>query len=249
MEIVFALLGSSFLSGMTGSLHCVGMCGPLAGTLSFFVSDKSKNTIIQLTYNMGRLVSYSAIGLSLGFLGEGTNLVFSSLLPIQEIAAWIGILVLMLLGISLVFGKLPSSNVYLTKFISRFTKPILGELKEGSLSLKKTGSLGFVFGFLTGFLPCGILYPAFVTAFASGSPLLGSGIMASFFLGTFPLLFLFGIGFKSVFSKWRGQMIRYAGGTIIIISVFMILFRFQHNHTNHQTFPEKKQEHIHTHHH
>ncbi|BDA78657.1 membrane protein [Leptospira kobayashii] len=249
MEIHFALLGSAFLSGIAGSLHCAGMCGPLAGTLSILIPDKSKNTSLQLAYNSGRLVSYSIIGLLLGLLGEGTNLVFSKLLPIQEIAAWMGILVLLFLGVGLVFGKFAISNSYLTRLMGKVTKPILGDLKNNSLSSKKTISLGFVFGFLTGFLPCGILYPAFATAFASGSPFLGSAIMAFFFLGTFPLLFLFGIGFRSILTKVRGQFIRYAGGAIVIVSIFMILLRFQHNHEGHSTFTKETGEDIHCHSH
>ncbi len=253
MDITLTLLGSAFVTGLVGSLHCVGMCGPLAGTISLFSSDKSKNIFLQFAYNSGRLFSYSLIGMLLGALGERTNLTFSFLLPVQEVTAWIGISVLMFLGISLLFGKTPLSAGFLGKIIGKIAKPFLGELTSSKPGLSKTILLGFGFGFVTGFLPCGILYPAFVTAFASGNPLLGAGIMMCFFLGTFPLLFLFGVGFKTVFSKWRGKLVRYAGGVVVMVSIFMILFRFGHDHSGHSpaagTSSQEEMHHHHEHHH
>ncbi|MFB5650557.1 sulfite exporter TauE/SafE family protein [Leptospira wolffii] len=249
MEMLSALVISAFLSGLAGSIHCAGMCGPLAGTLSFFVSSdkKSSNVFLQLAYNLGRFFSYSLIGLLLGFAGEGTNATLAKLLPLQEAAAWIGVFALGILGIFLLFGKVPTSNQRLSKLISKFAKPILGELQGSSQSLGKIGKLGFYFGLLTGLLPCGILYPAFVTAFASGSPIHGAIIMSAFFLGTFPLLYLFGIGFKSMVSKLRGNATRYAGGFIVVVSILLILFRFQHQHGNHEEHSEPT--HNHSHHH
>ncbi len=251
MDLSFALFGAAFLNGLTGSLHCVGMCGPLAGTLTLFLSpsEKSKNSILQLSYNSGRLLSYSLIGLLLGFLGEGTNIVLSRLLPFQEIAAWIGIFFLAVMGLYLFFGKSPGSNMYLGRLMGKLAKPILGELRSGPLKSNRIVILGFSFGLLTGLLPCGILYPAFITAFASGSPLLGSAIMVSFFLGTFPLLFAFGIGFTSILSKFKGKIIRIAGGLAVVVSILMIAFRFGHQHGEHTNPIDSNIEHVHSHHH
>lgn len=251
MEVLYALLIAGFLSGLAGSVHCAGMCGPLAGTLSLFVSPEGKwgNTVLQFSYNSGRLVSYSLIGLLLGLIGEGTNQTLALLLPFQEFAAWIGIAALAVLGISMILGKSPTSNQRVSQLLSKFSKPILGELKDQTASSGKLIRLGFSFGLLTGLLPCGILYPAFVTAFASGSPLAGAAIMASFFLGTFPLLFIVGIGFRSIFSRLRGSVTKYAGGFIIAVSIFMILLRFQHNHSEMADPQSPSPEHSHHHHH
>lgn len=67
---MIALLFSAFVLGALGSVHCVGMCGPLA--LSLPVINKGKNTkiISVLLYNSGRAITYSSFGLLFGAMGK-----------------------------------------------------------------------------------------------------------------------------------------------------------------------------------
>src|SRR5476651_1937523 len=60
----------AFFIGLFGSVHCVGMCGPLALAVP---SLQTKGWLIvadKVSYNIGRVVTYSILGLLLGFLGK-----------------------------------------------------------------------------------------------------------------------------------------------------------------------------------
>lgn len=71
-----------FLIGLAGSLHCIGMCGPLAATL-----NGGRNII----YNTGRIFTYSLLGALVSFIGVG--LTFAGIQQFVSIAVGAGILV------------------------------------------------------------------------------------------------------------------------------------------------------------
>ncbi|TGJ99454.1 sulfite exporter TauE/SafE family protein [Leptospira semungkisensis] len=248
MELFLSLALASFLNGLTGSIHCAAMCGPLAGSLGlkFANSGKKKNRILQLSYNSGRFFSYTTIGLLLGFLGEVTNLSLSKLLPMQEFAAWIGAIALLFFGVAYLLGKNPNVSPYFGKAVSRFLSPLLKNSNANDSSVRNITFLGFGFGLFTGLLPCGILYPVFIISYASGSPLVGAMIMAGFFLGTFPALFLVGMGFRSFASKLQPNRMKIVGAFILLLSLFMIFQRFHHQHSaEHGDNPSSMHEHHH----
>ena len=60
--------------GFLGSFHCAGMCGPLA--LALPGSNGSMLSLVggRLTYNLGRVVTYSILGLIAGLLGHKFSL-------------------------------------------------------------------------------------------------------------------------------------------------------------------------------
>ncbi|EQA46863.1 DsbD family 2 [Leptospira broomii serovar Hurstbridge str. 5399] len=235
--MILPILGAAFLHGLTSSLHCVGMCGPFAGTLSLASGQRSRkeNAFLQLCYNLGRLGSYSLIGALLGFVGQGANLVSTELGFIREIAAWISGIFVIVFGLSLLLGGGVSSASasFANRILGKVARPILEALRENSDKPFRLGLIGFNFGLVTGLLPCGVLYPAFALAFATGSPLNGGAVMASFFIGTFPLLFAFGYGFRSLALKLKGNTARFAGTLVILIGIGWIFFRFGHDHSNH----------------
>ncbi|MGJ4747010.1 sulfite exporter TauE/SafE family protein [Leptospira sp. SA-E8] len=249
MELISAILFGSFLNGLTGSFHCLGMCGPLAGSLNLTLSPTDKKTspvLLQILYNLGRLVSYTSIGLGFGFLGNITNQSLALLLPAQEFAAWFGAGFILLFGVSILFQKDWTQNRFFSKVFSKVGSKLLKFRENKSPSSRL--AIGFMFGMLTGFLPCGILYPAFVMAFATGSPAFGALSMFFFFLGTFPLLFGFGLGFRMILAKFGKDKLKLAGFAIILLSISLMLFRM--NHTHHHSEPgEKMEEGGHHHHH
>ena len=60
----------AFLIGLLGSLHCVGMCGPLAFAINSNNENKWLMIIQKLSYNFGRALSYTFVGLLIGLLGK-----------------------------------------------------------------------------------------------------------------------------------------------------------------------------------
>ena len=75
----------AFIIGLFGSLHCVGMCGPLVMALPLTASDKKNVVLSSLTYNFGRTMTYATMGLIMGSLGwcislGGSQKIFSIVL-------------------------------------------------------------------------------------------------------------------------------------------------------------------------
>ena len=65
------MLLSAIIFGLLGSFHCIGMCGPIAFMLPIDRANKTKGFFQILSYHLGRLFTYSLIGLLFGFLGRG----------------------------------------------------------------------------------------------------------------------------------------------------------------------------------
>ena len=62
---------TAFSLGLFGSLHCAGMCGPIAMALPLSMKEKTSILAQSLIYNFGRIASYMLMGLVMGLLGWG----------------------------------------------------------------------------------------------------------------------------------------------------------------------------------
>ena len=169
---------SAILLGLMGSLHCVGMCGPIAFMLPVDRANNLKKFFQIFIYHFGRLLAYGIIGLVFGVLGKGLY-VFGMQ---QKLSIGIGILMILVVLIPYkTFNRYNFSKpVY--KIISKIKTRLGQELK------KKTPDTFLTIGFLNGFLPCGLVYMALFGAIAMGSPSKGGLYMVLFGLGTIPLM-------------------------------------------------------------
>ena len=163
----------AFVIGLFGSLHCVGMCGPVM--LAF--SGVNQKPLGFLMYHSGRIISYMLIGLILGGIGS-----FVSVLKIQQLSSLVlGIVILLLYGIPR-FRSNIERFYYNSKFYSLIKRVI-----ATNLSMRRRW---FISGVANGFFPCGLTYVA-----AAGAVLMtnfGEGLlfMLLFGLGTIPALLM-----------------------------------------------------------
>ena len=67
------MLYSALVLGLLGSLHCLGMCGPIVAALSLSGQAKGKGALFHLFYNSGRITTYFFIGMVAGWLGSLLN--------------------------------------------------------------------------------------------------------------------------------------------------------------------------------
>lgn len=172
------MLYSAFILGLISSLHCVGMCGPIAMMLPVDHQNKAKKVTQILTYHLGRLTAYSTIGLIFGLLGRGFFLAGMQ----QNMSIFIGVLMIVIV---LVPEKIFSKY--------NFSKPVykvIAGIKSslGSQFKKKSYQSLFTIGLLNGFLPCGMVYVALFGAIAMQSASLGVVYMLLYGLGTLPLM-------------------------------------------------------------
>ncbi|MDC6387506.1 sulfite exporter TauE/SafE family protein [Maribacter sp. PR1] len=172
------MLLSALILGFMGSLHCVGMCGPIAFMLPVDHSNNLKKAAQVSLYHLGRLLAYGIIGLVFGILGKGLY-VFGMQ---QKLSVAIGIFMIILV---LIPAKV------LNRFhISRPVYKVFSKIKSrlGKEFKKKTSDTFLTIGFLNGFLPCGLVYMALFGAIAMGNIVQGSAYMVLFGLGTVPLM-------------------------------------------------------------
>jgi len=178
MSISAQIIGPAFIMGLAGSLHCIGMCGPLA--LSLPVSHNNNLSRISggLIYNSGRILSYTSMGLIFGSLG---NVIIAPKWQ-NSLSIGLGMIILLYLLIPKKYFHLSTAATLGKPFM--LLRQQLGKLFQS----KKLSSLLFI-GVLNGFLPCGLVYLALTSSIISASPVNGAMFMLFFGLGTFPMMF------------------------------------------------------------
>jgi len=172
------MLYTAFIFGLISSLHCIGMCGPIAMMLPVDRTNRAKKITQIMTYHLGRLTAYATIGLFFGLVGKGLFLAGLQ----QKMSILIGIAMITIVLIQ---------EKRIAKF--NFSQPIfrfLSKIKQqlGSQFKNKGYKSLFIIGLLNGFLPCGMVYVALFGAIAMQSPVLGIFYMMLFGLGTMPMM-------------------------------------------------------------
>lgn len=208
MTAGIALMGITM--GMAGSLHCIGMCGPLA--LALPINNKTRWTrfLSGLAYNTGRTLTYFLMGVILGW--AGSRLVMTGYQQLFSVIC--GALILVSLTVA---QYLPEIKTF---------KPLKAVLKKQiSKIVSQTSSAKnlFLLGMLNGLLPCGLSYAAVASALIIGGPLASGTFMAFFGLGTIPLMLALMLGGQFLSFSVRARMKRAVPFFIGAVAVLMIL--------------------------
>ena len=213
MPISTELLGSAFVMGLAGSLHCIGMCGPLA--LALPVSHKNDLSRVTggLLYNSGRIFSYSLLGLLFGTLG---SFMFT--------AKWQSLLSIALGSLILIYLLVPKRWFHYSAHNS-FSKPFVFLRQElGKLFHAKKLSSIFFIGVLNGYLPCGLVYLALASSVVTGNPLAGVMFMLFFGLGTLPMMFS-AVFMGNYLNQSLRQKIRGSIPFLLLIMAVLLILR------------------------
>jgi sulfite exporter TauE/SafE len=202
----------ALLLGLGGSLHCVGMCGPLMfGSLlgkngqGFRVNDF-------LLYHTGRIGIYAIWGLTFGLIG--TSVKWFGIQQNISLSLGIGILAVLLLVKIFPRAEKTIADAIVPSFIRARLMPYLNAHFRAS---------SFMAGLLNGLLPCGLVYIALAGATASQDPLKGAGFMVFFGMGTLPLLAALLLLGKGLQIRVRQQMIKWYPVLIGCMALLLIL--------------------------
>jgi len=166
------------LLGLAGSLHCVGMCGPLMLAIPLPSSERRAVLLQMLVYHSGRILTYAALGLLFGLLGKG--MAIAGFQQVLSLAA--GSFIIAMAFVAWRFEQLVTA---LPGF-GAFTRSI--QQRMGHLIHNHPGSATFSLGLLNGLLPCGMVYAALAGAISTTNSMEGGIFMAIFGIGTLPLL-------------------------------------------------------------
>ena len=205
---------SALTLGFLGSFHCIGMCGPIAILLPEKSGSKLSIILGKIYYNLGRLFTYSILGLITGLIGFS----FSSNGLQSELSIFAGIAVL-IYSLILIFGLQPISHTSAYgKFYSVFRKQFKKLFsKNSSLTL-------FLIGVMNGLLPCGFVYIALMGALSTGNPLNGMAYMAMFGLATFPAMIA--VSFIGNFSGIHFRsFVKKATPVVGLLLAFILIYR------------------------
>jgi sulfite exporter TauE/SafE len=197
-----------FLLGLLGSLHCAGMCGPLAVAVSASGGGSHPATG-RLLYNLGRLGTYTVLGALFGLFGRG--------LAIAGFQRWLSITAGVLILAGLVASTRRSPTGLLLRAVE-FLKTAFGRLLG-------RGTLGsrVLLGSLNGLLPCGLVYVASASAAATGSPLVGAAWNLSFGLGTLPLMLAITLAGGRMPFVWRLRLQRFIPAGVAVTGAMLVL--------------------------
>lgn len=203
----------AFTLGLFGSLHCLGMCGPLAIAFTNRPgANKLQTATSALNYNLGRTFTYAGIGFLFGTLG--------SVMVLADFQKFLSIFLGITLVVSSLFGfsisKRLFNSLHLSKIYSKYQALVQ------SLIIKSKDHHPFTLGMFNGLLPCGLVYVALAGALASGSTMLGVLFMTLFGLGTLPLMFSLSFGYKIIPPGIKSRLQNALPFISLIFGLFLI---------------------------
>ncbi|GJQ28131.1 MAG: hypothetical protein HBSAPP03_00150 [Phycisphaerae bacterium] len=223
-------LAAVALAGFAGSLHCAGMCGPLAclasarpgrpvplthhgaRTASLFAP-----VLALVPYHAGRALGYGVLGAVAGALGGVIDLA-GSLAGVQRVALLVTGLIMIALGLwTLRRGGGRTST-------PRPRAPRLASLWQ-RIAAWRPAARSFAVGMLTALLPCGWLWAFVLAAAGAGSAWGGVLVMLAFLIGTIPALTLTGAGLSRLLAPVLRHAPAAAGLFIIAAGVYLLTVR------------------------
>ena len=199
-----------FLLGFFGGGHCVGMCGGLSSAFALQLPPRLNRFGLIVLLNIGRIGSYTLIGLSVGALGQfGISL--DETRGVQNVLYAAANVLLLLLGLYLAGLSAAARHIEAVgRPVWRRLNPLLSRL----LPIRSIPACLAV-GFLWGWLPCGLVYSASLYALGSGSMWQGGLSMLAFALGTLPNLLAMG-WFAGQLKAWlQNRPVRLAAGLFV----------------------------------
>ncbi|NKN32985.1 sulfite exporter TauE/SafE family protein [Marichromatium bheemlicum] len=182
------LYPTAFLVGLLGGVHCLGMCGGVAGTLTLGLDPTTRTRPLRLlpfllAYNLARIAGYALAGALVGALGA-LLVELGPLLAVQRALYGLAGVVMILLGLYLGgWWRALAPAERLGLVLWRRLEP-LGRALLPIRTLPRAALIGLIWAWL----PCGLVYSMLINALASADAGRGALVMLAFGAGTLPTL-------------------------------------------------------------
>jgi sulfite exporter TauE/SafE len=207
--IIAVITGLSI--GLMGSVHCIGMCGPLALALPIDTSNRRRAIGRIGLYNLGRAVMYSVLGIMVGLIG--------STFSIWGMQRWLSIAAGVLILVFVAFNFKPVLRVSRLQFIQTYIRQSLTRLLQGA---KQPASF-FLIGILNALLPCGLVYVALTGGLATAHPLHSGVLLFSFGFATIPAMALLMLFRNKIPWHWRSRLSQGIPYFVSVMAMLLIL--------------------------
>ena len=197
---------AGLMIGLAGSLHCAGMCGPIAMALPRSSGSTGRFVFGRFLYQFGRIGTYVVLGALFGLGASAISLAGYE----QIISISAGVLMVITALMQILWHK----SVLPTQFVTKVTAPVRSSMQR----LLKQDSLAAMSGLgaVNGLLPCGLVMSALFGSAATTSTLDGALFMGFFGLGTLPVMATLSLG-----GGWISGLLK--GRTKIAIPVVVLL--------------------------
>ncbi len=207
------MIYTALILGLISSLHCIGMCGPIAMMLPVSNSNNAKKFMQISLYHLGRMTAYGTLGLIFGFLGKGLFIAGMQ----QQLSIIVGVLMI-------AFVLIPE-KVFMKYNFSKPIYKIISNVKShlGAQFKRKSPDALFTIGLLNGFLPCAMVYAALFGAVAMQNPLLGASYMVLYGMGTIPLMTLVVYASNKLSFSWRNRVQKIIPVMLVLVGLLFIV--------------------------
>ena len=177
---------AAFMLGLLGGAHCIGMCGGIMAALTFSIPDRerARRVWLVLYYNLGRIGSYTLMGLALGFIGGLASGGHGG--GVLRIIAG-----LLLIAMGLYLANWWRGLTYLERAGAALWRHIQPLGKR--FTPVQSPPQALMLGGLWGWLPCGLVYSALAYAATTANAFDAGLTMLAFGLGTLPAVFASGL--------------------------------------------------------
>ncbi len=218
---------AAFTVGLLGSLHCIGMCGPLVLAYSLHFRTAGPRGVAEapailsgalshhLAFHAGRIISYSVLGAAVAALFQSVEVQSFSMQYRGSAMAFAG-LVLVIIGLVLL-GILPVPSLLTSTHSGLFPGRWISAMLNSRSPASRIG-----IGLAAGFLPCGLTWAMLITAASTLNPGKGFLTMAAFGLGTVPLLLTAGISASFLSARTRVMGERVAAVAVIVMGLIIL---------------------------
>ena len=215
---------AAVLMGLISSLHCIGMCGSIIGTLTFSLAPEIRSNKFRLfnivfNYNLGRISSYAVAGALVGIMSEILSLPFSQgqahrLLQILS--------ALVMTGAGLYLAGWFPRYAYIEKLGTRLWRKI--EPFGRRLIPVRRPYQALLFGMVWGWLPCGLIYSALALAATTGDMVKSGLTMLAFGIGTLPAVMGVGIMTPLLARLSKANKFKHIVGVLFILFALLAAF-------------------------
>ena len=207
----------AFVMGLFSSMHCIGMCGSIIGTLTLSLSPAIRNHKKRLlpfvfNYNFGRITSYTIAGALTGVIEVLLTL------PLGEahghrVLQLLSAIIMASAGLYIAgwfprFAYIEKAGVFLWKQLEPYGRKLIPV---------KNLTQAYLFGMVWGWLPCGLVYAALALAATAGDVSKSALTMLAFGLGTLPAVMGVGIMTHILTRLSRMQRFKQAIGLFMIV--------------------------------
>ncbi len=203
----------ALMTGLVGSLHCIGMCGPIAIALPLGSKSVISRFTGSLVYNIGRILTYAVLGAIFGLLGQGIEM--------AGLQQWASIIIGAAMVLSVIAPALFKGKAKIEKFFFSYGGRLIGSFRK-LFTISSIPSL-FLIGLLNGLLPCGLVYIAIAGAINTNELFNGITYMLIFGIGTIPIMFAIPLVGNLIGSAFRKRYGRIVSWFIVILGLIFIL--------------------------